>query len=469
MSGLGGRSDPMVFGDDDFGLSESSSVPANAAGMVYGGSPMSPQPSLQSLGGVGIEDVFHDAMDAIFDNEDMLNDSYKDGSPSGRSVKLDFSPNWPEHLQGMGLGNIVARIRDGSLEVKHIPERKEQLDAIGFDWGDPKYFIDVPFEKAMCAMFAYYLVRGDMFVTENFIMPDEDPWPEALAGYELGKAVKRIRELQNFLEAFHAEKVGLLRMLDFVWFPTLALPIDPNEPEMTPEMLKLSSFGHPDYSKMVDIPMGLPEKIFADGPFVDSDDPKVWWRKYHSWEHVKDYWYKNGRRDNSYVLRGMGYPQMAAEHEAKHGKGLIQQIHETLKDLEGIDFLSRMNAEEKQVLLDKLNFFREEMVGCNDIHPLDLEQLIGLLDIRIDELTTGKESVAATRLDDLLMFGDNELSDLEEVEEHAGAGTTNNFNTEGSQWNKKRVREEEMDEIEIEDDEDYANPDDELGLDRVYA
>ena len=49
----------------------------------------------------------------------------------------------------MKLGSIVESIRDGSLEVKHLPERKEQLDAIDFDWGDEKKFLDVPFDKAI--------------------------------------------------------------------------------------------------------------------------------------------------------------------------------------------------------------------------------------------------------------------------------------------------------------------------------
>jgi hypothetical protein len=44
-------------------------------------------------------------------------------------------------------------------------------------------------------MYVYYLIRGDMFVYEDFLlMPDEDPCPEVLAGYELGKAVRRLRE-----------------------------------------------------------------------------------------------------------------------------------------------------------------------------------------------------------------------------------------------------------------------------------
>merc|ERR1711957_1074358 len=112
-------------------------------------------------------------------------------------------------------------------------------------------------------------------------------------------------------------------MLDFVWFPTLALPLDPNEAEMTPEFLKLGGMGHPDYSKMVDIPMGLPDKIMEEGPFYETnDDPKLWWRKRHNWDLVADHWYQVGRRDNVFALREMGYPQMADEHEAKYGIGL---------------------------------------------------------------------------------------------------------------------------------------------------
>jgi len=296
---------------------------------------------------------------------------------------------WPEHLAGMKLGNIVARIRDGSLEVKHLPERKKQLDDIDFDWGDPKYFIDIPFEKAMCAMYAYYLVRGDMFVPSDFVMPDEDPWPRALAGYEVGQAVKRLRELQNFMEAYHSEKVSLLRMIDFIWFPTLALPIDPNEPEMTPEMLKLSAFGHPDYAKMIDIPMGLPDKIIADGPFFESDDPKLWWRKWHNWDYVADYWYENGRRDNAFVLRGMGYPQMADEHEEKYGPGLFTQIEETLDILESGNKIE--SAAEKEDLLEKLKYFRGELNGCTDTNPQIIEKLVEEIDVHMLQLVTGKK------------------------------------------------------------------------------
>lgn len=352
--------------------------------------------------------------------------------------------SWPEHLAGMQLGSIVQRIRDGSLEVKHLPERKAQLDALGFDWGDEKYFIDVPFEKAMCAMYAYYMIRGDLFVYEDFVMPDEDPWPEALAGYELGQAVKRLRQLQNFLEAYHSEKVSLLRMIDFVWFSdTMALPLDPNEQAMTSETLLLSAFGHPDYAKMVDIPMGLPDKIMADGPFMETnDDPKLWWRQYHNWEYVKDYWYQQGRRDNAFALRNMGYPQMADEHEAKYGPGLFSKISATMQDLTDNGIESR-SVEEKQELLKTLSYYRQEMLGCTDIHPQDRDQMLFDFDSHMLEIMKDKSVVVP----------------LEEIEEDdSSAEYEDEYDDE---YEDEEL--EEDDEEEYEEDEEFV-VEDELGL-----
>mmetsp|Transcript_1703 Transcript_1703/g.1963 ORF Transcript_1703/g.1963 Transcript_1703/m.1963 type:complete len:825 (-) Transcript_1703:100-2574(-) len=358
---------------------------------------------------------------ATIEEDDMVKD--ENGGVESDNT-LQKAENWPEHLHGMALGNIVRRIRDGSLEVKHLPERKEQLDAIEFDWGDPMHFLDVPFEKAMCAMFAYYLVRGDMFVYEDFVMPDEDPWPNALAGYELGKTVRRLRELQNFMEAYHPEKVTLLRAIDFVWFPTLARPIDPNEADLTPEMLLVSANGHPDYSKMIDIPMGLPDKIIADGPFFETDNPKLWWRKWHSWDHVKDYWYEQGRRDNAFVLRGMGYPQLAEEHEAKYGPGLFSKIEALMNEME--EDKDEASKETKTAWLQQLTMFQEEFDGCKDMQPTERKAMAESLDTAILSLTAEKseELLGETSSDEEYYeedeeyeYEDEEYEEEEEVEE----------------------------------------------------
>lgn len=366
-----------------------------------------------------------------------------------------FAGKWPEHLAGMALGSLVTRMRDGSLEVKHLPERKAQLDAIGFEWGDPMYFIDVPFEKAMCAMYAYYLVRGDMFVLEDFIMPDEDPWPQALAGYEIGKAVTRLRQLQNFLEAYHSEKVSLLRMIDFVWFAdTMALPLDPNETEMTPETLLLSAMGHPDFAKMIDIPMGLPDKLVADGPFLETDDdPKLWWRKWHNWDYVKDYWYQQGRRDNGYVLRAMGYPRMADEHEAKYGPGLFSQIDKVMADLDNGGIKGK-SPDERKELLEQLNFFRQEMLGCTDIQPQDRDTLLADLDLQM--LTIMKDA-------------NMDMAIADELDTAAFKHESANGAEKKSRVLNKRIDTEDEEDMEEEVDEEVIEEEefdveDELGL-----
>lgn len=356
------------------------------------------------------------------------------------SMKYDKEVDWPEHLEGMKLGNIVARIRDGSLEVKHLPERKEKLDEIDFEWGDERKFMDVPFEKAMCAMYAYYMIRGDLFVYEDFVMPDEDPWPQALAGYEIGKVVKRIRELQNFMEAYHPEKVSLLRMIDFIWFPTTALPLDPDEPEMDNELLRLSALGHPDYAKMIDIPMGLPDRIIADGPFYESDNPKHWWRIWHNWDYVKDYWYQQGRRDNAYVLRNMGYPKMAKEHEAKYGPGLFQQIEGTLSIIEG--GLEGKSLEEKKEMLSKLSFYRQEMLGCTDVHPEQRDELLDKFDEHMRTIMKDANIEFVEEEDEYEYEEEYDSNDSPESEEEDG---------------------EEEDEYE--DEEEEVDIEDELGLD----
>jgi hypothetical protein len=233
------------------------------------------------------------------------------------------SNDWPEHLAGMKLGQIVSRIREGGLEVKHLPERKAQLDDIGFDWGDPKRFVDVPFEKVMCALYAYFMIRGDTFVMADFVMPDEQPWPIAFAGFELGAAVTRLRELQNFLEAYHPVKMSLLRMVDFSFFPELALPLDPDAGEMDVEHLYVETFGHPLYH-ISTVPLGLPERMLADGPNGPPEKLSSW----YNYEYVREFHERPGAlTDVADWMRMIGFYTLADEHEQKYGQSHYRQLY----------------------------------------------------------------------------------------------------------------------------------------------
>lgn len=255
-----------------------------------------------------------------FDDIDGPWDEDQDDDALANKFSVVASSDWPEHLGGMTLGRLVRRMRDGDLEVKHLPERKAKLDAIGFDWGDPKRFIDVPFDKCMCALYAYYMIRGDTAILKEFVMPGEQPWPKVLEGFELGAAVVRIRELQNFLEAYHPVKMTLLKMFDFIFFPELALPLDPDADKASWEHDYAEHFGHPLYNFFQTPPLGLPEKIMAMGP----DENGSW----YNYEYIKEFYGDGpGQLYNvADVMRDMGFPILAEEHEDKYGQSAWRKI-----------------------------------------------------------------------------------------------------------------------------------------------
>jgi len=155
------------------------------------------------------------------DNSADFNNISKKTASGTFSAQASQSKNiaWPANLVGMELGAIVRRIREGDVEVKTVPERKAALDAINFDWGNEELFLEIPFEKTMCALFAYFQIRGDLFVYDDFIMPVDEPWPRILQGFELGNVVFQLREKQRFLEKHYPEKKAMLDFLEFVWFP----------------------------------------------------------------------------------------------------------------------------------------------------------------------------------------------------------------------------------------------------------
>lgn len=278
---------------------------------------------------------------------------------------------WPEHLVGMKLGSIAERIRDGSLEVKHLPDRKAMLDKIDFDWGDGRKFLDVPFEKTMCAMFGYYLVRGDLFVYEDFVMPGDKPWPSILAGFELGQAVKRIRELQNFFEAYHPEKVQLLRRVEFVWFPELALPLNPEEGPESWEDTFVEGMGHPFY-QMNEPSVGSIERLIAAGP--NGEESKT--SSYYDYNEVSEFWERGDITDvgkeserpgwrPAEWLWFNGFDQLSAEHEERYGTSagldmmrLIEQFNEgaiTEKQFDKLGKAAILKWEEEQLRTEAIS------------------------------------------------------------------------------------------------------------------
>jgi hypothetical protein len=311
-----------------------------------------------------------DSSDDIDDIDGPWDEDLDEYSPENK-FSVVASSDWPEHLAGMTLGRLVRRIRDGDLEVKHIPERKAKLDEIGFDWGDPKRFIDVPFDKCMCAIYAYYMIRGDTCVEKDFVMPSEQPWPRVLAGFELGAAVVRLRELQNFLEAYHPVKMTMLKMFDFIFFPGLALPLDPDADEVSWEHDYAQSFGHPLFNFFQTPPLGLPEKILAMGPNENGS--------WYNYEYIKEFYGDGPGQLYSVadIMRDMGFPVLASEHEEKYGQSAWRKVCILKDQLES----EGLTTEEYQKQWDKgINDIAKGMLAEYENWKVDTD-VINLMDL----------------------------------------------------------------------------------------
>ena len=113
----------------------------------------------------------------------------------------------------MQLGSRVSMIRSYEQHVKDHPERRAELDAMGFVWDD----YERRWEEVRAALLAYQEVHGDLEVTRAFVVPSEAPWAEEAWGMQLGHRVKNIRQREDFVKD-HPERRAELDALGFRWW-----------------------------------------------------------------------------------------------------------------------------------------------------------------------------------------------------------------------------------------------------------
>jgi hypothetical protein len=119
---------------------------------------------------------------------------------------------WPEVAWGMKLGFRVSGIRSADEHVKHRPERRAELDALGFVWDDREQ----RWKEVHAALLAYQEVHGDLEVPQSFVVPSEAPWPDGVWGMKLGQRVHHIRASEQYVK-HHPERRAELDVLGFVW------------------------------------------------------------------------------------------------------------------------------------------------------------------------------------------------------------------------------------------------------------
>ena len=110
------------------------------------------------------------------------------------------------------LGSRVDTIRNHEIYVKHHPERRAELDALGFVWDD----LERRWEEVYAALLAYQEVHGNLEVTRAFVVPSEAPWPEEAWGMKFGYRVNNIRSSGDYVK-HHPERRAELDALGFRW------------------------------------------------------------------------------------------------------------------------------------------------------------------------------------------------------------------------------------------------------------
>jgi hypothetical protein len=115
----------------------------------------------------------------------------------------------------MRLGNAVNQIRTSSNFVRDRPDRRKQLNDLGFVWDD----LARQWEIVKDALVAHKQIHGNMTVVQGFVVPfysRTEDWPEETWGLKLGQTVNQMRSSNVFVDG-NPERRQWLDDEGFVW------------------------------------------------------------------------------------------------------------------------------------------------------------------------------------------------------------------------------------------------------------
>jgi hypothetical protein len=128
----------------------------------------------------------------------MYREMYGDINVTQKYVVPSCEP-WPEETWGTKLGLQVTNMRNKGFIVgreenpwldKHgRPTRREWLDKEGFVWDERKQ----RWGLLQRALTVYKKMNGDLNVSQKFVIPSSEPWPEEVQGMKLGHTVSQVR------------------------------------------------------------------------------------------------------------------------------------------------------------------------------------------------------------------------------------------------------------------------------------
>lgn len=171
---------------------------------------------------------FQPSLDSILDDWDLILKGmqvYKKMYDHLRVPAKYVIPNeepWPKICRNMKLGVRIAAVRSAGRFVKDHPQRKAELDALGFEWrlrdNTHKQQVENDLFDQIYEALRFYKenIHSDLNVPADFIVPVNDVWPENLWNLRLGAHVQSIRENDKLVYG-HEQREKLLQDLGLIF------------------------------------------------------------------------------------------------------------------------------------------------------------------------------------------------------------------------------------------------------------
>lgn len=142
------------------------------------------------------------------------------------TINITGLPVYPERLHGLRLGHAIASIRIGDVEAIEDPQRRMQLDSIGFNWGDTSQYFRFPFVPFIMALRIFKHLNFHTVMPYEYVVPSSPQWPYWMEGIPLGlwSCIARIQ--QQMIATRYPTRKQMLDDLGFLWW----IPPDPDVP-----------------------------------------------------------------------------------------------------------------------------------------------------------------------------------------------------------------------------------------------
>ncbi|CAM9836860.1 unnamed protein product, partial [Discosporangium mesarthrocarpum] len=127
-------------------------------------------------------------------------------------VVPELGEGWADEHRGLRLGKKVYNMDFWSKHVRDRPNRRAELDKLGFVWGRLQDEYNIFLE----GLLVYNELKGSLLVPQKFICPPEPPWPMSCWGMKLGAKVAAVRT-RNLYVKQKVDRWYQLNAMGFVW------------------------------------------------------------------------------------------------------------------------------------------------------------------------------------------------------------------------------------------------------------